>query len=477
MRSLYFLILILGIVLSGCSSQKVDYSKLYGFWEKELNNGSNTQKFVLYFAKAGEGNIECQFHSYFNGIKFSSAIGADIEFDGESISFIANRGANVRYEGKLDTVKRIIIGKLKYANGSDMEFNLERITEEKLAERYPGLFNLVEDDVSTKQPKNSDDGWAVDSLAGSGIDSDLMQNMIESINKGEFGKVHSVLIAKDGKLVFEKYFDGFYINDLNSLQSCTKSIGSILIGLAIDNGFVKGVNQKVLDFFPGYRYEVDKKWNDIELKHLLTMSVGLNWDRNTHDRVYEMSNDVIETTLEQKFSHEPGQIFEYRNPQTDLLSGIIMNSSKKPVQGFAKEYLFEPLGINEFSWDNFKKNSYPLMSGSLALSSRAMLKIGQLVLDKGKWNGKQVVPEKWINESTSFKIQTDQSFGYGYLWWLGESKVKPGLKAVFAIGVAGQHIVIIPEKNIVVVTTADNMDKAPEFLLKMIDEYIVKGIK
>jgi len=105
------------------------------------------------------------------------------------------------------------------------------------------------------------------------------------------------------------------------------------------------------------------------------------------------------------------------------------------------------------------------------------LKIGQLVLNEGQWNNKQIVSKKWIEESTSFKIKTDQTLNYGYLWWLGESKVKPGLKGVIAIGIGGQHIAIVPEMNLVVVTTANNMSKDPDFLLTMIDDYIIKGVK
>ncbi len=245
----------------------------------------------------------------------------------------------------------------------------------------------------------------------------------------------------------------------------------------MDKGYIKNVDEKVLDFFPDYKNNVDKKWNEVELKHLLAMSTGLNWERNVHDRIYEISDDVIKTTFEQKFSHSPGQIFEYRNPQSDLLSGIIINSSKKTVQDFAKEYLFDPLQITKFNWSNYKNTDYPLISGSLALSSRDMLKIGQLVLDKGKWNNKQIISKKWINESTTSKIKTDQTFDYGYLWWIGKSDDKPGLKAIIAIGISGQHIIIIPEKNVVVVTTADNMDKDPEFLLRMVDDYIIRGVK
>ena len=475
MKQLFFLILIVNSISMGCRSIKTDYSKLYGFWGTEINEVSGSQKFVLYFSKVKEG-IKCEFHSYFNGLKFSSEVGADINFDGENLSFIANRNANVRYEGKVDSINGVIKGKLKYSDGSGREFNLKKISNEKLASEFPGLFNLTMDVNLIDYPREANDGWTIGSLVKSKIDTTLLHEMIDSINSGQFGKVHSVLIARNGKLVFEKYFDGFFIEDQNSLQSCTKSIGSLLIGIALDKGYIKSVDERILNFFPEYKNVVDQKWNDVELKHILTMTTGVSWERNIHDRIYETSRDVIESTFEQKFSHTPGEIFEYRNPQTDLLSGVIINSTKMTVQEFAKEYLFEPLEINKFSWSNFKNNNYPLMSGSLALSSRDMLKIGQLVLDKGKWNDKQIVSEKWIEESTSFKIKTDQMFGYGYLWWIGESQSKPELKAIFAMGISGRHIIIFPEINTVVVTTADNIDKEPEFLLKMIDDYIIKGI-
>ena len=476
MKQLCFFLLIVSTAYSNCSSVNHNYSKLYGFWGIEINDASGNQKFVAYFCK-GKEDIECQFHSYFNGIKFSSEIGSDIDFDGEHLSFVANQAANVRYEGKVDSINGIIIGKLKYGDGSEREFNLKKISKEKLTTEYPGLFNLTKNVNIIEQPKKTNDGWISGTLKESKIDSALICKMVESINSGQFGKVHSVLIARNGKLVFEKYFDGFFINDLNSLQSCTKSIGSLLIGIAIDKGFIKNVDEKVLDFFPNYIDIADQEWQDVKLKHLLTMSSGINWERNVHDRIYQISPDVIKTTFEQKFSYKPGEIFEYRNPQADLLSKIIMNSSKKTVQDFAKEYLFNPLQITGFSWTNYKNNNYPLMSGSLALSPRAMLKIGELVLDKGKWNNKRVVSEKWIGESTTSKIKTDQTFDYGYLWWIGESKSKPGLKAIFAMGISGQYIIIFPEINTVVVTTADNSNKNPEFLLKMVDDYIIKGMQ
>ena len=476
MKHLCFLILMISFLCTECSSINTDYSKLYGFWEKEMSNASGSQKFVLYFAKGKDG-LMCQFHSYLNGVKFSPEIGTDINFDGKNLSFIANQVANVRYEGTIDTLNGTIIGKLGYSDGSSMDFSLKRISKDQLAERYPGLLNLNEDARLIKQPEEVKGGWDVGKLSENNIDSALLHTMVDSINNGNFGRVHSVLIAKNGKLVFEKYFEGFYLNDLNSLQSCTKSIGSLLIGLAIDKGYIKSVDEKLIDFFPAYKVDVGEEWNKVELKHLLSQSTGIDWKKDIHDKIYQISNDVIETTFEQKFSHAPGKIFEYRNPQIDLLSGIIIKSSEISVQDFAEKYLFKPLNIFKYSWTNFKKTNYPLMSGSLALSSRDMLKIGQLVLNEGKWNGEQVISKKWIDEATSFKIKSDQTFDYGYLWWLGESKNKPDLKVIFAMGGGGQFIIIVPKTNLVVAITADNMDRDTGILLTMVDDYIINSIK
>ena len=469
-------ILSLFIMQLGCSSKTVDHNKLLGFWEKQINNESGSQRFVLYFTEIKDGLV-CRFHSYFNGLKFTPITGTNIYFDGKSLSFTANPAADVRYEGKVDTLNGTITGKLKYSDGSQMDFNFKKISDKELSEKYPGLFNLTKDQNLIEQPKEIDDGWSVGELSGAGINQNLLQNMVDSINHGNFGNVHSVLIAKNGKLVFEKYFDGFCLKDLNSLQSCTKSIGSLLTGLAIDKGFIKSVNEKVLDFFPAYKNKADKEWKNVELKHLLTMSTGIDWKNDIHNEIYQISNDVVETTFKQKFSHKPGQIFEYRSPQIDLLSAVIIKSAGMSVQDFAKKYLFDPLNIKSFNWRNFKKNNYPLMSGSLALSSRSMLKIGQLVLNGGKCKGKQIVSKKWIDESTTFKIKSDQTFDYGYLWWIGESQNKPRLKAIFAMGIGGRYIIIVPKEKLVVVTTADNSDIRSESLLKMVDDYIIKAIE
>jgi CubicO group peptidase (beta-lactamase class C family) len=305
---------------------------------------------------------------------------------------------------------------------------------------------------------------------------DILKDMVNKIYEGEFGNLHSLLISKSGKLIFEEYFDGFYRTDLHALRSCTKSIASLLIGIAIDNGFVTSIDEKVIDFYPEHKEIAEDNWNNVSIKDILTMSAGLDWDNQFHDNIWDFSDDVIKSTFEQSFKAKPGELFEYRNPNVDLLSGIISGPSNLSVQKFAEKYLFAPLGITNYRWENFKSNNYPLLDGSLILTPRDMMKIGLMVRNKGMWEDQQIVSEAWIDESTSFKISTDNQMEYGYLWWIEESKTAQGIKAIFAHGIGGQHIVIVPQLDLTIVTTAGNfMGNERTDILTMIDEYIIKS--
>lgn len=461
------------LLISGCNYP--DYKPLYGFWDLEINENGIKQNFVAYFY-ADEGKTKCEIHSYYNGLKFGAEPASKIKFNKDALSMIVNQNANIKFEGKLDTINQQIDGHLTYADGSGRDFDLKRIPEKLLYDKYPGLRNLSIKNNKYQRPIEVNDGWEIGSLTNDYFNLKLLDSMISRIHDHEFGNIHSVLIARNGELVFEVYFDGFYINDLHSLQSCTKSIGSLLTGIAIDKGFVNNIDQKVIDFFPDYIQNIDQNWTEVRLKDLLTMTMGISWDKKLHDNIYMHSNDVVRTTLNQKFIESQEKKFEYRNPQADLLSAILIKATGNSVQDFSSEYLFDPLGISYFNWDNYRDNNYPLMSGSLGLRPRDMLKIGQMVLDQGVYGGKQIISSDWIQESTSFKIKTGQTFDYGYLWWLGESNSKDNIKVIFAMGIAGQYIVIIPDLSTVVVTTADNKDRPPEVVLKMIDDYIIKAI-
>ena len=475
MKTIRFLLVAILAVPFGPCSNSVDNTVLFGYWGNTINDATGTQKFVAYFYEDNK-NIRCEFHSYQNGMKFGSEQAADISFDGKSISMVANKSANVKYQGELNELQNMIKGKLLYSDGSETEFILTKYSRDKIKKEFPGLLHLKESEYSYSQPENLHDGLPVSSLKKMKMDENLLTEMVNKIQKGEYGKVNSVLILRKGKLVFEKYFDGFYTNDLHALMSATKSISSILIGIAVDKGLIKSINQKLLNYYPEYRNKIDHTWNDVTIQNILTMTTGLDISEEKYEDFRLRRNDIIQSTLEQKFKFLPGEKFVYLSPPVNLLAGVLIQATGESVQKFAEENLFNPLGITGYKWPNFKKNNYPLMDGSLCLIPRDMAKIGQMILDEGKWNNKQIVSRKWIEESTSPKINVDKIMDYGYLWWRIKSQSKPGLNAVFANGLGGQHIIVVPDLSLVIVTTGSNFDKSPGFLLRMIDEYIIKSV-
>ena len=475
MKTIRFLLVAILSVTFGFCSGSVDNTVLLGYWGNTINDATGTQKFVAYFYDNNK-NIQCEFHSYQNGMKFGSEQAADICFEGKSISMVANESADVKYEGEVDIPQNVIRGKLIYHDGSEMEFNLTKYSRDKIQKEFPGLLHLKETEYSYSKPENLHDGLPASSLKEMKINENLLTKMVNEITNGEYAKVNSMLILRKGKLVFEKYFDGFYTTDLHVLMSATKSISSILIGIAVDKGLIKSINQKLLNFYPEYRNKVDHTWNDVTLQHILTMTSGLDISGSNYENYWTRKDDIIKSTFEQKFKSLPGEKFAYLSPPVDLLAGVLIQATGESVQKFAEKNLFKPLRITSYKWQNFKKNNYPLMDGSLCLKPRDMAKIGQMILDEGKWNNKQIVSRKWIEESTSPKINVDKIFDYGYLWWHGKSQSKPGLNAVIATGLGGQHIIVVPDLSLVIVTTGSNFDKSPGFLLRMIDEYIIKSV-
>ena len=252
-------------------------------------------------------------------------------------------------------------------------------------------------------PKSLNDGILVGTLNDVKIDSTKILEAINNIQCDTYGEVHSMLIFKDNQLVLERYFQGHkyqwdgpkYFGDLvqwdsktpHHIMSCTKSFTSACIGIAVDKGFIKDVNQSIFDYLPDHQqFKKDGK-QDITIEHLLTMSSGLAWNEwnaahgtsaNDIDRIYfECSNDPIKCVLERKLEKKPGKHFNYNGGGMIILGEILKNATKMNINDFSMKYLFDPLGIESTSWYQFDNGSYA-SAGSLELTSRDMLKFGVL---------------------------------------------------------------------------------------------------
>ncbi len=325
-------------------------------------------------------------------------------------------------------------------------------------------------------PSQTDDGWETASLTDVGMDeTPIAQFMNEALNNLEH-QINGILIVKDGKLVFEEYFPGyafyqgplteFNLETKHNLASVTKSFTSALIGLAIDNGFIQNVNQKMFSFFPEYIDLNNDEKDKITLEHLLTMTSGLEWDESTfsysdpRNDVFQLfhQNDPIRFILNKPMVTEPGTQFLYSSGSANVLGEIIRKTTGLRADDFAREYLFSPLGITDYKWV-ILPNNVLFTSGDLKLRPRDMAKLGDLYLHDGVWKGQQIISEWWVEKSTRSFINADPGWEYGYKWWLYTYEINSQqIESYSARGWGGQNIIVFPSLDMVVVTTAGYYD-------------------
>jgi CubicO group peptidase (beta-lactamase class C family) len=251
---------------------------------------------------------------------------------------------------------------------------------------------------------------------------------------------------------------------------------SLLVGIAIDRKLIAGVDEPVLKFFPDYQDVKQAGWEAITLRHLLTMSSGIKWDENlpwTDPKNDEphlgFEPDPIRYVLSRPVAAPPDALWAYNGGGTDLLGNILERVSGKTVEAFAREVLFGPLGITDFDLRAYPKNGKSAAAAGLRLRPRDAAKIGQLVLNRGQWNGQQIVSAAWLAQSTTPRFQAIGYFGstlfYGYQWWLGRSLAGgKDIKWVGAIGWGGQRLYIVPELDLVMMTTAGQYGQPKEGL-------------
>jgi CubicO group peptidase (beta-lactamase class C family) len=306
------------------------------------------------------------------------------------------------------------------------------------------------------------------------IDRDALCRMVDQLAASSTANVHAVLVARGGKLVFERYFRGsdeiysrrvgnvtFDADTLHDMKSVSKSVASLAVGIAIDRGLIPSVNEPIFSFFTELSDLRSSEKERIQLLHALTMSMGLQWveatpatgDYNNDEARMHMAPDPRRYVLGLAMTAPAGKEFFYNTGALTLVSAIIRKATGRPLDEFARATLFEPLGITDVEWIRVKGDTDA--GGGLRLRPRDMAKIGQLVLSGGRWNDRQIVSKGWIEASTAPKIEATGGLFYGYLWWLGWSLLN-GREVHWAgaLGRGGQSIRIVPELDLVVVVTA-----------------------
>jgi CubicO group peptidase (beta-lactamase class C family) len=374
-----------------------------------------------------------------------------------------------------------------------------------------------------QRPTQTDDGWETADLADVGIDPELLWDLMDRINRREFQNVHSILIVKDGKLVFEEYFPGYAFSytgpwssllrfrgkhmdydadTAHSLASVTKSFTSALAGIALERGYIQSLDDPVFDYLPQYAHLRSEGKNVITVEHLLTMTSGLEWNElelwlgnMDHDLIQLfLVSDQLEFILAKPLVAEPGARWYYSGGGVIILGEVIREASGLRLDEFAEKYLFAPLGIAEAEWETMNSDVIHA-SGNLKLRPRDAAKFGYLYLNDGRWQGEQIIPSDWVAPSMRMSVSVpwdslaavmhrryadvpeSHGDGYGYLWWLKTYEVDgTAVDAVQATGWGGQRICLFPDLDMVIVLTGGNY-ATHEPVQEILEDYILPAVQ
>lgn len=289
---------------------------------------------------------------------------------------------------------------------------------------------------------------------------------------GEWGlNLHSLLVIREGYLVFEWYAGGYGPDSKHELYSVTKSFIATLAGIAHDQGLIEGVEQPIADFLPVQDFpNPDRRKASLTFEDLLTMQAGLEWNEGmpAYQEMYRQP-DWTAHILSKPMVEAPGTRFNYCSGCSHLISAALSQAVGGDLPGFAREYLFEPLGIEELSWET-DPQGVPIGGWGLRLTSRDMARLGYLYLREGGWNGRQIVSPEWVAAATTAWVRQDETLGYGYQWW-----IYPELGGYAAQGLGGQTVLVLPEHELVVVTTAQDTDHG--LLVPLIEKHIIGALE
>ena len=339
-------------------------------------------------------------------------------------------------------------------------------------------------------PEEVDDGWETASLASVGMQLEPLTRMMDSLRAGAHEEVHSIVIVKDDRLVFEAYFPGhdFGYNSQDFLgayvdfgrttrhntHSATKSVISALVGLAIDRGLVAGEDEPVFDFFPDYAQYSGGGKEAITVRDMLTMTSGLEWHewdapvgggQNSID-AFNNGSDPIGYVLSRPLLHPPGSVFNYNGGTVNVLCQLVARAAGTTVDRFADEHLFGPLGVSNYNFPHHF-TGLTVCHGDIYITPRDMAKFGSLYLNQGIWQGERILSPDWVQKSVERWVSVRAfnlgwAVDYGYLWWMNDYAAAGTVFSTFkALGWGGQEIWVVPDSHLVVVFTGANYTVTP----------------
>ena len=334
-----------------------------------------------------------------------------------------------------------------------------------------------------------------------GLDVASLDTLAADIRRGEFGNTHALLVFQRSELAYEAYFTGddrqwgsqewersvqFGPARLHDARSITKTVVSTLVGIAIRDGHIPSADTRLYDLLPSYRHLLTGRKSQLTLRHLLTMTPGLQWNElgagpNDELRMYE-SADPIAFVLQRPLVAEPGSVWEYSGGTSQLLGAIIEGRTARPIEEYARQVLFDPLEISSFEWRGDVRGM-PSAAGGLRLLPRDFGKLGLMFQNDGRWRGRQVVPAQWLAQAVTSHIEVPRApdapswsirSGYGFQWWYDEFAGEHGpFRVSTASGLGGQRIFVVPQYGLVVIVLSGHFGRpntswTPEHILQRV---------
>jgi CubicO group peptidase (beta-lactamase class C family) len=303
-------------------------------------------------------------------------------------------------------------------------------------------------------PKELNDGWDLSSPEIEGIDSLKLCEIYRDFHADQdIWQVRSLLVFRNGKLVAESYTkDESDINTPRAMWSCTKQVIGLLTGIALENGLIHSVHDNIAQYLPETEDFPDKR--NITIEQLLTMKSGIDYSNDglaghSDDILRQLPDNITRFILGRPLKNLPGEKAFYKDCDPQLVARVIQQTSEEKTSDWAKEVLFDPLEIKNLEWMEYKDGS-TLGGFGIMSTPREMSKFGQLVLDSGMYKGNEVVDKSWIKEMTTVRVEDMYTSQFCYLWWKDESR-----NITYMHGHGGQLVCIIPDKNLIVMMTAE----------------------
>jgi CubicO group peptidase (beta-lactamase class C family) len=325
-------------------------------------------------------------------------------------------------------------------------------------------------------PLSKSDGWAVGHLNDVNVEESLIVSMMNAVESDAFVNIDGIFIVRNNTLVLDELLrntlsqtDRYFSNtnpEVHTMQSVTKSFTSALVGIAIDKGYIENVDVGYYSLFTEYPSfdNWDSRKAAMTVENVLTMRHGWDYKELDGNSLAYINNNFVDfakALLDFPMANSPGTTFAYSTIASVTLGLAVENASGVSLENFAAEHLFAPLGITSYWWF-ITGAGHAHTGGGLWMKGRDMIKFGQLYLNKGNWNGDQLISEDWVTWSTQKWLELNYTFadGYGYQWWHQSFDIPSEgvIDTYFAAGNGGQFIYVVPSKNAVIGFTGDNLD-------------------